>query len=282
MSLQVMEQQTVSIAKAGITTTLNARTAILAAANPRYGRYNRRADADAHVALMKNINLPAALLSRFDLLFLLLDEVDADNDKALAAHVTHVHQHDSHPALDFEPLTDVFMRQYITIAKHMEPIVPPELAAHIVEAYVDMRVRDKSRASASGGRSTLTARQLLSILRMSQALARIEMREEVVQKDVDEAIRLVTVSKASVMEDGTATGTRGVDSDHVSRIWALVRDKALSSGTSHVMMADLVPLVSAAGLGTRQLDDFLSEYAALNLIEVNASRTRIDFVMLDE
>ena len=114
-----MEQQTVSIAKAGITTTLNARTAILAAANPKYGRYNRRADADAHVALMKNINLPAALLSRFDLLFLLLDEVDNDNDRALAAHITYVHAYNKPPELDEEPLPEKFVRQYISIAKHV-------------------------------------------------------------------------------------------------------------------------------------------------------------------
>lgn len=116
---EVMEQQTVSIAKAGITTTLNARTAILAAANPRYGRYNRYADKDAHVAMQKNINLPAALLSRFDLIFLLLDEVDADNDKALASHVTYVHQHEDHPPLDFTPLPPRTIRQYVAIAKHV-------------------------------------------------------------------------------------------------------------------------------------------------------------------
>ena len=114
-----MEQQTVSIAKAGITTTLNARTAILAAANPKYGRYNKRADADPHIAMLKNINLPAALMSRFDLLFLLLDTVDSENDKALAAHITYVHKHNEHPPLDFQPADPAFMRQYISVCKHV-------------------------------------------------------------------------------------------------------------------------------------------------------------------
>lgn len=74
---EVMEQQTVSIAKAGITTTLNARTSILAAANPIYGRYNKK------LTPHQNINLPAALLSRFDLVFLLLDKPDRLADELL-------------------------------------------------------------------------------------------------------------------------------------------------------------------------------------------------------
>lgn len=82
---EVMEQQTISISKAGITTTLNARTSILAAANPLYGRYNPK------ISPVDNINLPAALLSRFDLLFLILDTPSRDDDERLAQHVTYVH-----------------------------------------------------------------------------------------------------------------------------------------------------------------------------------------------
>merc|ERR1712050_573630 len=78
---EVMEQQSVSIAKAGITTTLNCRTTVLAAANPIYGRYN------PYKSPVENMGLPPALLSRFDLLFLLLDTVDVDKDKNLALHV---------------------------------------------------------------------------------------------------------------------------------------------------------------------------------------------------
>jgi DNA replication licensing factor MCM7 len=277
-----MEQQTVSIAKAGITTTLNARTAILAAANPRYGRYNRRADPDAHVALQKNINLPAALLSRFDLLFLLLDEVDPDNDKQLAGHVTYVHQNAAHPPLpqDAAPLSPAFIRQYVTIARHINPTVPAGLMDYVVRAYCDMRAKDKARAAATGGRSTLTARQLLSILRLSQALARLEMRLDIVQEDVDEAIRLVAVSKASVVESDA--GERPIDGDYMSRLWGLLRDKAMADRTDHVAMVDAQQVAGAAGYGSRQLEQFLSEYEGLLLLAVNASRTRIDFVLLEE
>jgi DNA replication licensing factor MCM7 len=105
---EVMEQQTISISKAGISTTLNARTSILAAANPLYGRYNTR------ISPVENINLPAALLSRFDLLFLILDRPSRDDDERLAQHVTHVHMYNTHPQLEHDPVDPVLIR-YVTV-----------------------------------------------------------------------------------------------------------------------------------------------------------------------
>ena len=105
---EVMEQQTISIAKAGITTTLNARTSILAAANPHYGRYNLKKSPT------ENINLPAALLSRFDILYLILDKPNVDDDIRLATHVAHVHMHLKHPALEFEVVEPQLLRYIIS------------------------------------------------------------------------------------------------------------------------------------------------------------------------
>lgn len=101
---EVMEQQTISIAKAGISTTLNARTSVLAAANPLYGRYNPK------VSPVENINLPAALLSRFDILFLILDKPNREDDERLAEHVTYVHMHNEHPSLGYDVIDPTLMR----------------------------------------------------------------------------------------------------------------------------------------------------------------------------
>jgi len=112
---EVMEQQTISISKAGITTTLNARTSILAAANPLYGRYNQK------LSPVDNVNLPAALLSRFDVMFLILDKPSQDDDERLAQHVTYVHTHSAPPKLEFDPVDTVIMRHYIALARQKRP-----------------------------------------------------------------------------------------------------------------------------------------------------------------
>jgi DNA replication licensing factor MCM7 len=310
---EVMEQQTVSIAKAGITTQLNARTAILAAANPRYGRYNRLADRDAHTALQKNINLPAALLSRFDLMFLLLDETDPDNDFNLAQHITHVHRHEEHPPLGFTPFQPIFLRQFITVVRTFEPTVPPELRDYIVEAYVDIRAKDKQRSLEANSRASTTARQLLSILRLAEAHCKLNFRNRVQQADVDEAIRLIQMSKASVMESDSDLA-RGARADPVSRIWALISPRLnvaphfsawlvrraptaplsrAAARPAHAMRpahppphtrtcARAVPFDEALQMAQRAgflQDDFsrfLEDYESLNVIQVNATRTRID------
>ena len=141
---EVMEQQTISISKAGITTTLNARTSILAAANPLYGRYNPK------VSPVENINLPAALLSRFDILFLILDTPSVEDDERLAQHIAYVHIHEEHPPMDFEALkaediryihiwfcTD--NRNYIAAARQVRPNVPSNVAEYLVSSYADLR-----------------------------------------------------------------------------------------------------------------------------------------------
>lgn len=104
---EVMEQQTISISKAGINTTLNARASILAAANPLYGRYNTR------ISPTQNINLPAALLSRFDILYLMLDKPSEDMDRLLAEHVTYVHTHNKPPKMDFDALEPNMIRYFL-------------------------------------------------------------------------------------------------------------------------------------------------------------------------
>ena len=210
---EVMEQQTISISKAGISTTLNARTSILAAANPLYGRYNPK------VSPVENINLPAALLSRFDLLFLILDKPSRDDDERLAQHVTYVHMHNQHPALEFDVIQPDIMRwtllyllclffsltlhyrHYIAHVRTRRPVVSQQVSSYVVDSYVRLRKISKKEEQENKSHSYISARTLLGILRLAQALARLRNADEVVHQDVDEALRLMECSKESLQED---------------------------------------------------------------------------------
>lgn len=189
---EVMEQQTISIAKAGITTSLNARTSILAAANPVYGRYNKR------LAPHENINLPAALLSRFDLIFLLLDLADSDLDTKLARHVTQVHQRLTAPEAGADRRIDSeLMRTFIAHAQTFQPTIPADLHNYIVAKYVEKR-KFQREGSEEVSYMYITPRTLLGIIRISQALAKFHFREIVTQSDVDQALKLMDFSIRSL------------------------------------------------------------------------------------
>jgi DNA replication licensing factor MCM7 len=185
---EVMEQQTISIAKAGITTSLNARTSILAAANPVYGRYNKA------LKPHENINLPAALLSRFDVIFLLLDEAIIEKDKMLAKHVTQVHTNMAAPiATQNNVIPADVMRSFISLAQKHEPTIPHALHQYVVAKYVEKRQLQRD------GREELsymyvTPRTLLGMIRLSQSIAKFHFRDSVTQADVDQAIRLMDYS----------------------------------------------------------------------------------------
>ncbi|KAI9459439.1 MCM-domain-containing protein [Lactarius psammicola] len=218
---EVMEQQTISISKAGITTTLNARTSILAAANPLYGRYNPK------VSPVENINLPAALLSRFDLLFLLLDKPSRDDDERLAQHVTHVHMYNRHPDLEYDPLEPALMRAYIALARRCRPVVPPDVSSYIVDSYVRLRKQSKDDAQRERAHTHTSARTLLGVLRLAQALARLRFAAAVLHADVDEALRLMTASKESLHDDGgDDADARDADRSDTSRVYRIIKDMA--------------------------------------------------------
>ncbi|KAL4572175.1 hypothetical protein LXL04_018944 [Taraxacum kok-saghyz] len=262
---EVMEQQTVSIAKAGITTSLNARTAVLAAANPAWGRYDlRRTPAE-------NINLPPALLSRFDLLWLILDKADMDNDLELARHVVYVHQNRESPALGFAPLEASVLRAYISAARKLSPYVPRELEEYIATAYSSIR---QEEAKSNSPHSYTTIRTLLSIIRIATALARLRFSEVVAQSDVDEALRLMQMSKFSLYsEDRQKSGL-----DAISDIYSILRDEAARSNKMDVTYGQALNRISRMGYTEAQLKECLEEYAALNVWQIHPNTFDIRFI----
>ncbi|EJK53570.1 hypothetical protein THAOC_26967 [Thalassiosira oceanica] len=299
---EVMEQQTVSVAKAGIVATLNARAAVLAAANPLYGRYNRRK------SLSENVNLPNSLLSRFDLMFLILDVANCDKDIALARHVTFVHQNEGvdgkradkvpmeEDELDFEDnsedeeetegaVSSAILREYISRARQHQPVVPQDVAPYIVEAYVSLRSQGTPTGgkTKNGDQTVMTARQLLSILRLSQALARLRFSDYVAREDVDEAIRLTHMSKSSLTEyeqgdDPGSNKRKWGGEDVTSRIFNCIRDYSTSSRSNRIELKLLEAMVLRKGFTEQQLRECLEEYQSLDIIQMNSTGTHIDFM----
>ncbi|KAG7174366.1 DNA replication licensing factor mcm7-like [Homarus americanus] len=260
---EVMEQQTISIAKAGIMTSLNARVSILAAANPAYGRYNPKKTVE------QNIQLPAALLSRFDILWLIQDKPDRENDLRLAQHITYVHQHSAQPPTQFKPLDMKLMRRYIALCKKKLPTIPENLTDYIVSAYVEMR----KEARNSKDMTFTSARTLLAVLRLSTALARLRLVDSVEKEDVNEAMRLMEMSKDSLNHSDERTGKAQTVTD---KIFTLIREVA---GESRVVkLGDVIERCTSKGYKPDQVNECIEEYEELNVWQLNQARTKLTFV----
>jgi DNA replication licensing factor MCM6 len=189
---EAMEQQTISIAKAGIQATLNARTSILAAANPVGGRYNRK------TTLRANINMSAPIMSRFDLFFVILDECNEQVDRHLAEHIVGIHQNRD-AAVTPEFSTEQLQR-YIRFARTFRPEFTEEAKEVLVQRYKDLRADD---AQGGIGRNSyrITVRQLESMIRLSEAIAKANCVEDITPDFVNEAFNLLRQSIISVEHD---------------------------------------------------------------------------------
>ncbi|KAF6829876.1 minichromosome maintenance protein 6 [Colletotrichum musicola] len=189
---EAMEQQTISIAKAGIQATLNARTSILAAANPVGGRYNRK------TTLRANINMSAPIMSRFDLFFVVLDECNESVDRHLAEHIVGIHQLRD-DAIEPEFTTEQLQR-YIQFARTFHPEFTEDAKLVLVEKYKELRA-DDAQGGIGKNSYRITVRQLESMIRLSEAIAKANCVEEITPDMVVEAYNLLRQSIISVEHD---------------------------------------------------------------------------------
>ena len=191
---EVMEQQTVSIAKGGIVATLNARTSILSAANPMYGKY------DPFKNITENVNLPIPLLTRFDLIFVVRDIPSKERDRNIAQHIMDLH---SATGIENRSLIDVdILTKYLGYAKRLNPIMTKDAEEKLLEYYLKMRNVESEEMI------TVTPRQLEGLIRLATARSRLLLKTEV---DADDAQRAIFLMESMLQDVGVDVNTGKVD-----------------------------------------------------------------------
>ena len=210
-----MEQQRINISKGGITASLPSRCAIIAAANPKQGRFSNRATNTSVLRSFKETGLPAPLASRFDIIWMMRDEVKAENDEMIAKHILRSRTQgvpealiDEFVAMDpveedkeqviirgedgTEHLSQSFLRKYIAFAKrHYHPNINQDVMALILEYYVQERQTFGRDDTDEGGESNvvpITARALEALIRLTEAHARMFLREDATSEDAKVAL----------------------------------------------------------------------------------------------
>jgi replicative DNA helicase Mcm len=235
---------TVSIAKAGIIATLNARTSILAAANPYKGRYN------IYGTPAENIRLPVTILSRFDLLFTITDKPDAEHDREIAEHILRLHEKGDSIVIE-SPIDPVLLRKYIAFAKSR---IRPKLTIEAREKLQEFYLRMRKAGEEANSPIPITARQLEALVRISEARAKMALREEVSAEDAEAAIRLMKYSLLQVGVD--ESGRYDIDSimlgqtkstrDKISELLDLIKGLEVEMG-GNVPISKLIQRAEVAG-----------------------------------
>merc|ERR1712217_75719 len=188
---EAMEQQTVSVAKAGIVCSLNARASILASANPKESAY------DPKLSVVENIHLPKNLMTRFDFIWLMLDKRNRETDRQLAEHLVSMYSESGMRNRSDPPIEANLFRRYVSFARRwVYPQLTDEAANSLMAGYINLRNMSREVITA-------TPRILESLIRISESLAKMELREKVTSADVDEAIRLMKAATYAAAIDPT-------------------------------------------------------------------------------
>ena len=257
---EAMEQHTVSIAKAGIVATLNARTSILAAANPTLGRY------ESHLNIQDNIKLPFTILSRFDLVWIMVDTIEQTRDRELAQFILNMHRMKKTKSTPSSPpIAPDFLKKYISYANlyHANPQLTAEAAEVIENFYVNLR------KNAEGGAVPITARQLESLVRLSEARAKMALQPKVSKEDAQAAVRLMEASLRMVAsdEDGKIDIDRLISKMSTSQrvssdtILKAIRDME-AEGSSTVNREALIQKAVSMGLARERAEEAIEKLLA--------------------
>lgn len=251
---EAMEQGSVSIAKAGIVARLNARTTVIAAGNPKRGRYI------SSESVAENIDLPITILSRFDLIFIVRDLPNLTKDTSLSSYVLKTHEKVGYVESEISP---DLLRKYIAYArKYVKPQLTEEAEKIIREYYIELRKKSAEKEEAP---LAITTRQLEALIRLAEAHARMKLKNKVEAEDAVEAVRLMNTVLEQVGMD-VETGTIDVDLIMTGKaksmrekevtIIKLIRD-TMNSGEECVKYKELRKKASDYGIDEEVLDKII-------------------------
>jgi len=291
---EAMEQQTISIAKAGIMATLKSRCALLGAANPKFGRFDR------YEPIAKQINMPPALLSRFDLIFILTDEPSVNRDTAIAEHILKAHyagelstrrKNIINSGISTDDITKAMeiirpvleaekLRKYIAYTKrNIFPIIQDDARKHLIDFYLGLR----KQGEAPDSPVPVTARQLEALIRLAEASARVRLSNVITTDDTNRIIRIVMASLRQVMTD-PETGRLDADivnvgmgksqRDRIKVLREIIRDLQKELGAAPI--EEIISKAEESGIKKETVEDMIQKLkSAGEIIESSNERFRV-------
>ena len=258
-----LEQGTISVAKAGITATLQSRCAVLGAANPKYGRF------DENRNIAEQIDLPPALLSRFDAIFTMTDRPESEQDRNVASHILKAHRRGEvmmqeapeqitgvdakeimRDSAGLVPVMDRdFLQKYVAYSKRIIPIMSDEAMRTLEGYYINIRKMGEGKEASV----PITPRQLEALIRMSEASARASLGPIVTAEDANRAIKIMDYYLRKVASEGgrfdidlIATGTSRSQREQIYVLRSLVQQ--LSDERRGVSAEELIQKASAENI----------------------------------
>lgn len=254
---EALEQQTISVAKAGIIARFKANTSVLAAANPKYGRF------DTYKPISEQFDIPPTLMSRFDLIFAIRDIIDKESDRKIAEHMLKMHKTEKElKEISPEIETDLF-RKYISYARrNIFPQLSEEASDKIKEFYITLR------GLSSGGTAAATPRQLEALVRLSEASAKIRLSDTVTISDAERAVNITNYVLRQIAYD-EQTGEFDIDRvvtsypkstrDRIRNIDEIIRKLIAESGDGTATRDDILVEAAERGIDKNQADQIMQE-----------------------